>query len=98
MEFAASFTAAYHFRLLFMSSSMMYPIMGAIRYRYGLPWEVAGPPLPPFTIGQIVAGTHRWSCLRMEVALLRRNLREQHRERQGRGGGYLQRYLRRITD
>eukprot|EP00884_Botryococcus_braunii_P004185 jgi/Botrbrau1/13768/Bobra.0056s0023.1 len=40
MEFASSFTVAYHFRLLYMSSAMMYPIMGAVRYLYGLPWEV----------------------------------------------------------
>ncbi|KAK9791634.1 hypothetical protein WJX73_009343 [Symbiochloris irregularis] len=35
-----SFQAAYHFRLLYMSSAMMYPIMGALRHCYDGPWEV----------------------------------------------------------
>lgn len=40
MAFAASFQPAYHFRLLFMSSQMSYPIMGALRHSFGEPWEV----------------------------------------------------------
>ena len=40
MAFAASFQKAYHFRLLFMSSQMSYPIMGALRHSFGEPWEV----------------------------------------------------------
>ncbi|BDA45931.1 probable adenylate kinase 5, chloroplastic [Coccomyxa sp. Obi] len=40
MEFADSFVPAYHFRLLYSSSAMMYPIRGALRHVYGGPWEV----------------------------------------------------------
>ena len=40
MAFADSFVQAYHFRLLYLSSAMMYPIMGAMRHSYGQPWEV----------------------------------------------------------
>ncbi|EIE24349.1 hypothetical protein COCSUDRAFT_65858 [Coccomyxa subellipsoidea C-169] len=40
MEFADSFIPAYHFRLLYSSSAMMYPIRGALRHVYGGPWEV----------------------------------------------------------
>ena len=40
MAFAASFTAAYHFRLLYASSATMYPIRGALRHVYGGPWDV----------------------------------------------------------
>lgn len=40
MEFAESFNPAYHFRLLYSSSAMMYPIRGALRHVYGGPWEV----------------------------------------------------------
>ena len=32
MAFASSFNYAYHFRLLYQSSALMYPIMGAMRY------------------------------------------------------------------
>ena len=41
MAFAASFTAAYHFRLLYASSATMYPIRGALRHVYGGPWDVS---------------------------------------------------------
>ena len=40
MAFADSFVQAYHFRLLYLSSAMMYPIMGAMRHSYGKPWQV----------------------------------------------------------
>ncbi len=40
MAFADSFKPAYHFRLLYASSAMMYPIRGALRHVYGGPWEV----------------------------------------------------------
>ncbi|KAL3145428.1 hypothetical protein ABBQ38_001673 [Trebouxia sp. C0009 RCD-2024] len=40
MAFADSFVQAYHFRLLYLSSAMMYPIMGAMRHSYGQPWQV----------------------------------------------------------
>lgn len=40
MAFADSFIQAYHFRHLYLSSQMMYPIMGAMRHSYGNPWEV----------------------------------------------------------
>ena len=40
MALADSFVQAYHFRLLYMSTQLMYPIMGAMRHRYGKPWEV----------------------------------------------------------
>ncbi|KAK9861434.1 hypothetical protein WJX84_008393 [Apatococcus fuscideae] len=40
MAFASSFDAAYHFRLLYLSSAMMYPIMGALRHVHGEPWQV----------------------------------------------------------
>lgn len=43
MEFADSFVPAYHFRLLYSSSAMMYPIRGALRHVYGGPWEVISP-------------------------------------------------------
>lgn len=39
MDFAATFTPAYHFRLLYRSVSM-HPIMGALRHEHGGPWEV----------------------------------------------------------
>lgn len=41
MAFADSFIPAYHFRLLYSSSAMMYPIRGALRHVYGGPWEVS---------------------------------------------------------
>ena len=41
MAFADSFTAAYHFRLLYASSATMYPIRGALRHVYGGPWDVS---------------------------------------------------------
>ena len=47
MAFADSFIQAYHFRHLYLSSQMMYPIMGAMRHSYGSPWEVR--PSPPVT-------------------------------------------------
>lgn len=40
MAFADSFVQVYHFRHLYLSSQMMYPIMGAMRHSYGQPWEV----------------------------------------------------------
>ena len=40
MAFADSFMPAYHFRLLYASSAMMYPIRGALRHVYGGAWEV----------------------------------------------------------
>ena len=40
MALADSFVQAYHFRLLYMSTQLMYPIMGAMRHSYGKPWEV----------------------------------------------------------
>lgn len=43
LAFAASFTPAYHFRLLYMSSQMAYPIMGALRHCFDAPWEVRSP-------------------------------------------------------
>ena len=46
LAFAASFTPAYHFRLLYMSSQMAYPIMGALRHAYGSPWEARRPARP----------------------------------------------------
>ena len=42
-SFAASFSPAYHFRLLFVSSSQIFPIMGACRMAYPGPWEVCWP-------------------------------------------------------
>ncbi len=47
LAFAASFTPAYHFRLLYMSSQMAYPIMGALRHCFNAPWEVRPPQGPP---------------------------------------------------
>jgi adenylate kinase len=38
-NFVLTFPPAYHFRLLYRGSSM-YPIMGALRYRFGNAWEV----------------------------------------------------------
>ena len=43
MDFADSFITAYHFRLLYLSSQCMYPIMGALRKFYGKDWEVSHP-------------------------------------------------------
>ena len=40
MDFAKSFVTGYHFRLLYQSSAMMYPIMGALRKAYGGSWKV----------------------------------------------------------
>ncbi|KAK9806973.1 hypothetical protein WJX72_009126 [[Myrmecia] bisecta] len=40
MQFAETFTVAYHYRLLYMSSAMMYPIMGCMRYMYEDQWQV----------------------------------------------------------
>lgn len=40
MAFADSFVVAYHFRLLYLSSQCMYPIMGALRKVHGQDWEV----------------------------------------------------------
>ncbi len=40
MAFADSFVVAYHFRLLYLSSQCIYPIMGALRRVYGQDWEV----------------------------------------------------------
>ena len=41
MAFADSFTVAYHFRLLYLSSQCMYPVMGALRKMYGEEkWQV----------------------------------------------------------
>ena len=40
MAFADSFVPAYHFRLLYMSSAMVFPIMGALRKAYGGDWQV----------------------------------------------------------
>ncbi|KAK9842820.1 hypothetical protein WJX74_002899 [Apatococcus lobatus] len=40
MDFATSFDSAYHFRLLYLSSAMMYPIMGCLRHVHGEPWQV----------------------------------------------------------
>ena len=34
MAFADSFAVAYHFRLLYLSSQCMYPVMGALRKMY----------------------------------------------------------------
>ena len=39
MAFAGSFQPAYHFRLLYLPGSF-YPIMGALRYSAGQPWQV----------------------------------------------------------
>ena len=47
MAFADSFIQAYRFRHLYLSSQMMYPIMGAMRHSYGNPWEVC--PSTPVT-------------------------------------------------
>lgn len=38
-DFIKTFTPAYHFRLLYLGAGP-YPIMGALRYTYGGPWEV----------------------------------------------------------
>lgn len=40
MALEGSFLTAYHFRLLYLSSQMMYPIMGAMRYVFGKKWQV----------------------------------------------------------
>ena len=41
MDFADSFAVAYHFRLLYLSSQCMYPVMGALRKMYGEEkWQV----------------------------------------------------------
>lgn len=39
IDFAATFEPAYHFRLLYAGASM-YPIMGALRFAFGGPWQV----------------------------------------------------------
>ena len=39
MDFVSRFIPAYHFRLLYIGMGP-YPIMGALRYSYGGPWEV----------------------------------------------------------
>ena len=39
MDFVSRFITAYHFRLLYIGMGP-YPIMGALRYSYGGPWEV----------------------------------------------------------
>jgi adenylate kinase len=39
LDFVATFEPAFHFRLLFLGASM-YPVMGALKYSYGGPWEV----------------------------------------------------------
>jgi len=36
----ASFVVAYHLRLLYANPTMPYPIRGALRHRYGQPWQV----------------------------------------------------------
>lgn len=53
MAFADSFVQAYHFRLLYLSSAMMYPIMGVMRHSYGQPWEVRLPPTPLCTASSV---------------------------------------------
>ena len=55
MSFAESFAQSYHFRLLYMSSSMMYPIMGALRKRHGGPWEVREPPAAGYPLASASA-------------------------------------------
>ncbi len=40
LGFTASFAPAYTFRLLFSNPSIPYPILGALRYRYGESWQV----------------------------------------------------------
>lgn len=40
MDFEDSFIIAYHFRLLYVSSALMYPIMGALRKTYDGDWQV----------------------------------------------------------
>ena len=40
MAFSDSFCIAYAFRLLYQSSALMYPIMGALRKTYASSWEV----------------------------------------------------------
>lgn len=40
LDFADSFVVAYHFRLLYKSSAMMFPIMGAMRKTFQTPWQV----------------------------------------------------------
>jgi hypothetical protein len=39
MDFVSTFEQCYHFRLLYLGAAM-YPIMGALRYSFGGPWEV----------------------------------------------------------
>ena len=39
-SFAESFSTAYHFRLLFLSSLQLFPILGACRRAFPGPWEV----------------------------------------------------------
>lgn len=39
LDFVSTFVTAYHFRLLYLGIGP-YPIMGALRYRWGGPWEV----------------------------------------------------------
>lgn len=47
MAFADSFAVAYHFRLLYLSSQCMYPVMGALRKTYEEEnWQVIGSFLP----------------------------------------------------
>ncbi|GBG86181.1 hypothetical protein CBR_g41085 [Chara braunii] len=40
MEFVDSFKTCYHFRLLYLSGTNFYPILGALRYSYPGPYEV----------------------------------------------------------
>jgi hypothetical protein len=40
LDFIATFVTAFHFRLLYRGAAM-HPIMGALRYEYGGPWEVS---------------------------------------------------------
>ena len=59
MAFADSFMVAYHFRLLYLSSQCMYPIMGALRRVYGKDWEVKATILKHDLQANVLCKLHR---------------------------------------
>ena len=66
MAFADSFVPAYHFRLLYMSSAMVFPIMGALRKAYGSDWQVRHRCLHQH-LKRGSARTNRPSCLLLPI-------------------------------